>query len=175
MRCGSIPSAPPKRPWMAPTLNGTLSKAASPPPFRPSSAKARGSSSSGRRTCRGGAESDLLRRNLLGFGRHDFLHRAAPAVVRQIEDDAVRVLVFDLIEGVRIVIGLAAEMGGARVGHLLRGLFEIVDPHAEMHQAVVALVEARNVTVVFQQRDIDGAVGHVAADAGLADALHAER
>ena len=60
------------------------------------------------------------------------------------------ILVFDLVEGVRIVVGLAGEMGGAGVGRLLGGLFEIVDPHAEMHQAVIALVEARNVAVVFQ-------------------------
>ena len=105
---------------------------------------------------------------------YDFLHRAAPAVVRQVEDDAVRVLVFDLVEGVRIVVGLAGEIGGAGVGRLLGGLVEIVDPHAEMHEAMIALVEARNVALVFQQRHVDGAVGHIAADAGLADALHAE-
>src|SRR5580704_15578671 len=174
MRYTSNRLARPRLPSIAPRSSGAPSRTASSQLSPPSSARARGSSSSAPARCPGGIDF-LFRRHLLGFGGHDFLHRAAPAVMRQVEDDAVRILVFDLIEGVRIVIGLAPEMGGARVGHLLRGLFEIVDPHAEMHQAVVALVEARNVTVVFQQRDIDGAVGHVAADAGLADALHAER
>ena len=117
----------------------------------------------------------LFRRNLLGFSRDDFLHRAAPAVMRQVEDDAVRVLVFDLVESVRIVLRPAAEISGAGVGRLLGGLFEIVDPHAEMNEAMIALVEAWNVAVVFQERHVDRSVGHVTADAGLADALHAER
>src|SRR5580704_311459 len=174
MRYACNRSAQPRRRSITPTSNGAPSKTALWQLFPRSSAKARGSSSSAPTRCRGGADF-LFRRDLLGFGRDDFLHRAAPAVVRQVEDDAVRVLVFDLIEGVRIVIGLAAEMGGARIGHLLGGLFEIVDPHAEMHQAVVALVKSRNIAVVFQERHVDRSVGHVAADAGLADALHAER
>src|SRR5580692_6026101 len=174
MRYACNRSAPPRPRSITPASNGALSKTASSQLFPPSLARARGSSSNAPTRCRGGADF-LFRRHLLGFGGDDFLHRTAPAIVGQVEDDAVRVLVFDLVEGMRIVVGLAAEMGGAGVGRLLGGVFEVVDPHAEMHEAVVALMEARNVAVVFQQRDIDGAVGHVAADAGLADALHAER
>src|SRR5580704_16242345 len=146
-RCTSNRSAQPRRRSITPTSNGAPSRTASSQPFPPSSARARGSSSNAPKRCRGGADY-LFRRHLLGLGGHDFFHRAAPAVVRQVEDDAVRVLVLDLVEGVRIVGGLAGEMGGASVGRLLGGLVEIVDPHAEMHQAVIALVEARNIAVV---------------------------
>src|SRR5580692_7952155 len=173
MRCASNRSARPRQRSITPTSNGAPSRTASSQPFPLSSAKVPGFSSSAPRRCRGGADY-LFRRHLLGLGRDNFFHRTAPAVVGQIEDDAVRVLVFDLVEGVRIVLRPAAEISGAGVGRLLGGFVEIVDPHAEMNQAVIALVEARNVAVVFQQRHIDGAVGDVAADAGLADALHAE-
>src|SRR5580693_5339945 len=173
MRFASSRSARPRQRSIAPTSNGAPSRTASSQLFPQSSARVHGFSSSAPRRCRGGADY-LFRRHLLGLGRDDFLHRTAPAVVGQIEDDAVRVLVFDLVEGVRIVLRPAAEISGAGVGRLLGGVFEIVDPHAEMNQAEIALVEARNVAVVFQQRHIDGAVGDVAADAGLADALHAE-
>src|SRR5580692_12074627 len=173
MRYASSRSARPRRRSITPASNGAPSRTALSQLFPPSSARARGFSSSAPTRCRGGADY-LFRRHLLGLGRDDFLHRTAPAVVGQIEDDAVRVLVFDLVEGVRIVLRPAAEISGAGVGRLLGGFVEIVDPHAEMNQAVIALVEARNVAVVFQQRHIDGAVGDVAADAGLADALHAE-
>src|SRR5580700_4065712 len=174
MRCASNRSAQPRRRSITPASNGAPSKTASSQLFPPSSARVRGFSSNAPTRCRGGADF-LFCRQPLGLGGDDFLHRAAPAVVRQVEDDAVWILVFDLIEGVRIVVGLAAEMGSARIGHLLGGLFEIVDPHAEMHEAMIALVEARNIAVIFQERHVDRAVGHVAADAGFADALHAER
>src|SRR5580700_5817687 len=174
MRCASNRSAQPRRRLIKPASNGAPSKTASSQPFPPTSARVRGSLSNAPTRCRGGADF-LFRRHLLGFGRDDFLHRAAPAVVRQVEDDAVRVLVFDLVEGMRIVVRPAAEIGGAGVGRLLRSFLEIVDPHAEMHEAVIALVKARHVALVFQKRHVDGAVGHVAADAGLADTLHAER
>src|SRR5215472_3021051 len=130
MGCACSRSLPPKRPSTTPIWIGTLSTPASPRRFRPSLARARGSLSSAPTRCRGGAE--LFRRNLLGLGGDDFFHRAAPAVVCQIEDDAVRVLVLDLVEGVRIALGSAGKMHAAGVGHLLRGLLEVVDPHAEM-------------------------------------------
>src|SRR5580700_1109078 len=174
MRCASNRSAQPRRRLIKPASNGAPSRTALSQLFPPSSARARGSSSSAPTRCRGGADY-LFRRHLLGFGGDDFFHRTAPAVVRQVEDDAVGVLVFDLVEGVRIVLRPAAEISGAGVGRLLGGLFEIVDPHAEMNEAVITLVEARNVAVVFQERHVDRSVGHVTADAGLADALHAER
>src|SRR5271155_5224493 len=94
--------------------------------------------------------NSLFRRHLLALGRDDFLDRTAPAVVRQIEDDAVRILVFDLVEGVRIVVGPAAKMSGARIGRLFGGFLEIVDPQAEMHQTMIALVKAGNLAVVFE-------------------------
>src|SRR5580692_4409262 len=174
MRYASSRSARPRRRSIAPTSNGAPSRMASSQLFPQSSARVPGFSSSAPTRCRGGADY-LFRRHLLGLGRDDFLHRTAPAVVGQIEDDAVRVLVFDLVEGVRIVLRPAAEISGAGVGRLLGGFVEIVDPHAEMHEAMIALVEARNVAVVFQQRHVDRSVGDVAADAGFADALHAER
>src|SRR5579862_5074564 len=173
MRYASNRSVRPKRPSITPASNGAPSKTASSQLFPQSLARVRGSSSSAPTRCRGGADY-LFRRHFLGFGGDDFFHRTAPAVVRQVEDDAVRVLVFDLVEGVRIVLRPAAEISGAGVSRLLGGLVEIVDPHAEMNQAMIALVEARDVAVVFQERHIDGAVGDVAADAGFADALHAE-
>src|SRR5580692_4354634 len=173
MRYASNRSVRPKRRSITPASNGAPSKTASSQLFPQSSARVPGSSSSAPTRYRGGADF-LFCRNLLGFGRDDFLHCAAPAVVRQVEDDAVRVLVFDLVEGVRIVLRPATEISGACVSRLLCGLVEVVDPHAEMNEAMIALVEARNVAVVFQERHIDGAVGDVAADAGLADALHAE-
>src|SRR6185312_10873058 len=74
----------------------------------------------------------------------------------------------------RIVLRRAAEIGGASIHRLLGAFFKIVDPHAEMDKAVVALVKTRHLVVVFQKRNIDGAVGNVTADTGLADDLHAE-
>ena len=81
----------------------------------------------------------------------------------------LRVLVFDLIEGMRIILRRAAEITGTGIHRLLGAFLKVIDPHAEMHQAVIALVKAWNLVVVFQQRNIDGAVGDVAADTSLAD------
>src|SRR5690349_9825436 len=61
----------------------------------------------------------LFRRKLFGLSRDDLLHGAAPAVMRQVENDAIRGFVFDFIEGVWVVVRPAAKIGGARVDCLL--------------------------------------------------------
>src|SRR6516225_3263917 len=61
----------------------------------------------------------LLRRNLFGLSRDDLFHGAAPAVMRQIENDAIRSFVFDFIKGVWVVVRPPAEIGSARVDCLL--------------------------------------------------------
>src|SRR5262249_1990934 len=116
----------------------------------------------------------LFRRHLFSLGRDDFLHSAAPAIMCQIENDAVWAPVFDLVEGVRIIVRPAAKTGGARIGHFLRCLFEIVDPHPEMNEAVIPLGKTGNLVIIFQKRYIDGAIRHITADSRFADALHAE-
>src|SRR5215467_205016 len=92
----------------------------------------------------------------------------------QIEDDSIRTLVFDLVKGVRVIVRPAGKIGGARIGHFLRRLFEIVDPHPEMNKAAIAFIETRDFAFIFQERYVDGAVRYVAADSRFADALHAE-
>src|SRR6516225_9610938 len=90
----------------------------------------------------------------------------------QIENDAIRTLVFDLVKGVRVTVQTAGKIGGARIGYLLRRLFEIVDPHPEMNKAAIAFIETRDFAFIFQKRYVDGAVRYVAADSRFADALH---
>src|SRR6202034_2682723 len=98
---------------------------------------------------------------------------AIPAVVRQVENDAIGILVFDLVESVRIVLRRAAEISGAGIDDFLGRFIEVVDPHAEMHEAEIIVRESGNLTgLVFQQRDIDRAVWNGAADAGPTDRLH---
>src|SRR5205823_9702824 len=73
------------------------------------------------------------------LGRHDVLYRAHPAIVGDVEDNAVRVLIFALVE--RVGRSRAARhVGRARLGRLLLGLGEVVDPHAEMIDAHLFLV-----------------------------------
>src|SRR5262249_7136751 len=73
-----------------------------------------------------------------GVGRHDFLHGADPARVGEIEHDAVGVLIFDLVIGVRIVVDAAHVMGAAGGHHFLGRFVKIVHPHAEMNVPIVA-------------------------------------
>src|ERR1700676_3170412 len=85
-----------------------------------------------------------------GFGRDHFLHGALPARVREIEHDADRVLVLDLIVSVGVVV-LATLVIGAAGGHdLLGGFVEIVAPHAEMKYPVVTSGSARNSPGTFE-------------------------
>src|SRR5579871_531438 len=110
-----------------------------------------------------------------GVGRHHFLHGAHPARMSEVEDDAIGVLVFDFVIGVRIVVD-AAHIVGAAGGHHLPGRrIEIVDPHPEMNEAVVPGRETWDFTGELEQRDVDGAVGHVKPDAGTPGNRHAER
>src|SRR6266446_3919072 len=110
-----------------------------------------------------------------GVGGHDFLHGADPARVGKIEDDAVGVLIFDLIIGVWIVVGAAHVVGAARRHHLLGGFVETIHPHAEMNEAIMAGRETGHFAGKLEQRHINGAVRHVKPDAGTARNLHAER
>jgi hypothetical protein len=49
-----------------------------------------------------------------GIYQGDLLYGAAPAIMRQIKNDSVRILVFDLVECVRIIVRSAAKIGSAR-------------------------------------------------------------
>src|SRR5215467_1952299 len=108
-------------------------------------------------------------------GRHNFFHGADPASMGEIEDDAVGVLVFDLVIGVWIVVGAAHVIGAAGSHDLLCRLVEIVDPHAEMNEAIIAGGKTRHFAGELKQGDVDSAVGHVKSDAGAAGNRHAER
>src|SRR5712692_9982081 len=110
-----------------------------------------------------------------GVGRRHFLHGACPARVGEIEDDAVGVLIFDLVIGVWVVVGAAHVIGAARSHHLLGRFVEIVHPHAEMNETVMAGRETGHFAGKLEQRHIDGAVRHVKPDTGTASNLHAER
>src|SRR5215467_15644707 len=110
-----------------------------------------------------------------GFGRHNFLHGAHPARMGEVEDDAVGVLIFDLVIGVWIVVGAAHVIGAAGSHDLLCRLVEIVDPHAEMNEAIIAGGKTRHFAGELKQGDVDSAVGHVKSDAGAAGNRHAER
>src|ERR1700730_10541840 len=109
------------------------------------------------------------------LGRHNFLHGADPARMGEVEDDAVGVLVFHLIIGVRIVVGAAHVVRAAGSHHLLGRCVEIVNPHAEMNEAIMAERKTGHFAGKLQQRHIDGAVGHVKPDAGAPGNRHAER
>src|SRR5215831_4406730 len=108
-------------------------------------------------------------------GRHNFFHGADPASMGEIEDDAVGVLVFDLVIGIRIVVGAAQVIGATRSQHLLCCFVEIVDPHSEMNEPMMASRETGHFAGKLEQRHVDGSVGHVKPDAGAAGNLHAER
>src|SRR5262245_47539019 len=68
-----------------------------------------------------------------------FLDGAAPAGMGEVENNPVGILVFHLIESIRIVILTAHKVGAARLLDLLGGLVEIVDPHAEVDESVLGL------------------------------------
>src|SRR5262252_191188 len=108
------------------------------------------------------------------LGRLDFLHGADPARMGKVEDDAIGVLIFDLVVGVRIVVGAAHVIGATGSYHLLGSLVEIIDPHAEMNEAIVAGRKTRHLTGELEQSNIDGAVAHVKPDARAARHRHAE-
>src|SRR6266849_7338216 len=110
-----------------------------------------------------------------GVGRHHFLHGADPARVGEIENDAVGVLIFDLVIGVWIVVGAAHVMGAAGSHHLVGRFVEIVHPHAEMNETIMAGPEPGHFAGKLEQRHVDGAVGHVKSDTGAAGNPHAER
>jgi hypothetical protein len=94
-----------------------------------------------------------------------------------VEDDPIRILVFHLIESIRVVILTAHEIGAARLLDLLCGLVEIVDPHAEVDEPVVRLAgrHSGDVAGKLQQGDVHCAVAHIESEAGLAGAFHPER
>ena len=94
-----------------------------------------------------------------------------------VENDPVRILVFHLVEGIRVVILTAHEIGAARLLDLLGGLVEIVDPHAEVNEPVVRLAGGHPGYVAgkLQQGDVHRAVAHIESEAGLAGTLHPER
>src|SRR6516164_5720418 len=103
------------------------------------------------------------------------LHCADPAGMGEVENDAERVLVFGLVIGVpvgglpgRRRFGTSGEITAARLHHLLFGLVEVIDPHAEMIDA------DRLVALLFEQRDVHRAVGNVKAAPGLARNFHVE-
>ena len=93
----------------------------------------------------------------------------------EIEHDAVGVLIFDLVIGVRIVVDAAHVMGAAGGHHLLGRFVKIVHPHAEMNETIMAGRETGHLAGELEQRHVDGAVGDVKPDAGAAGDLHAER
>src|SRR5215470_16646860 len=109
-----------------------------------------------------------------GLGRHHFLYGADPASMGEIKNDAVGVLIFDLVVSVRIIVGAAHVIGTAGGQDLLCRLVKIVDPHAEMNEAIMAGRKARNFAGELEQSDVDGAVGHVKSDAGASGNCHAE-
>src|SRR5260221_1189785 len=110
-----------------------------------------------------------------GLGRHHFLHGADPSRMGEVEDDAVGVLVFHLVIGVRIVVGAAHIVRAPGRHHLLGRCVEIVDQHAEMNEAIMDRRKTGHFAGELEQGDIDGAVGHVKPDAGAAGNRHAER
>src|SRR5262252_4210605 len=61
-----------------------------------------------------------------GPGRHYFLHGAYPARMGEVENNAIGVLILDLVIGVWIVIGAAHVIGATGSHHLPCGLVEIV-------------------------------------------------
>src|SRR5579883_2171780 len=122
-----------------PSIKATMSPTGPPPatmtaalPSRPRM-RERGEESRGA----DGIDTEDLFGGNRGIGRHDFLHGADPTRVGQIENHPVRVLVFDLIIGVRVVVGAAHVVGAARRDHFPGRVIEIVDPHAEMNEAIM--------------------------------------
>src|SRR5262245_46663292 len=111
----------------------------------------------------------------------DVLLRAEPALLGDVEDHAVGVLVLDLEVG--LVLGLAQreeELAASGLDALLR-LLQVLDLEAEVVHADEArrVREARScLALVLEQREIDHAVGEVAARAHLevflADAVQVE-
>src|SRR5262249_47599360 len=101
-------------------------------------------------------------------GWHNFFHGADPASMGEIEDDAVGILIFYLVIGIRIVVGAAHVIRATRSQHLPGRLVEVVDPHAEMNEPVMAGREAGHFAGKLEQRHVDGSVGHVKPDASAA-------
>src|SRR5919197_4067572 len=114
--------------------------------------------------------------DLFVFWLH-FLDGAAPARMGEVENNSVRILVFHLVEGIRVVILPAHKGGAARLLDLLGGLVEIVDPHAEVDEPVVGLTGRHpgDVAGKLQQGDVHRTVAHIEADTGLAGAFHPKR
>src|SRR5919109_3207384 len=114
--------------------------------------------------------------DLFVFWLH-FLDGAAPARMGEVENNSVRILVFHLVESIRVVILPAHEVGAARLLDLLGGLVEIVDPHAEMNEPVIRLAGRHSGYIAgkLQQGDVHRAVTHIEPDTGLAGAFHPKR
>src|SRR5438105_5959840 len=97
----------------------------------------------------------------------DLLHRAHPAIVGDIEDDAVPVLIFAFVIGIGRS-GAAGKIGGARRLRFFLCLVQIVYPDAKM-------IDARLLIALhFEKREIDRAIRQIDAAARTSHALEIE-
>src|SRR5262249_31590784 len=80
-----------------------------------------------------------------GLGRRrDVFDRALPAAFGDVEHEALGRPVLDLVVDVRASFLASGEIAAARGFDLLVDLVDAVDPHAEVDQALIALVETRH-------------------------------
>jgi hypothetical protein len=87
--------------------------------------------------------------------------RTGPAIVHEVEHDAVGIEEFHLILRVVAVIGLAHDPTSAMGFDVLLGPFDIVDPNTEMMQAdeIFALALGGLIGFVGEERHAEDAVG----------------
>src|SRR5450830_529736 len=113
-------------------------------------------------------------------GRRTILGRAAPAVIGEVADDAVGILVFDFVKDVAFDRHFAHVVFAAGLLDLLARIDDVVDPDADVMQAdeLAATIAGGFVGLVVQQRQRHGAVAQIDAARqrriGLAYLLEAE-